>query len=90
MQIALCTIAVQKHAKMTLIVVIKNATQTPINVGWIPTVLIGPIVVKILRAIKGRETVIITLIVRGHYFYVALTTVQVKQQEWTAARKGTE
>ena len=75
------------HAAMILIAWTKNATPTAISVGWIPTALIGPIVVKILHAIKGREIVIFTLIVKEH-FSAALTIVQVDQLEWTAALVG--
>ena len=78
---------VHLHAIMTLIAPIKNATLTPINADWIPTALIGPIVVKIIRAIKGREIVTIILIVKEH-FSAALTIVQVDQLEWTAAQVG--
>ena len=72
---------------MTLIAPIKNVTLTPIYAGWIPTALIGPIVVKIFCAIKGREIVMFTLIVKEH-FSAVLTIVQVDQLEWTAALVG--
>ena len=70
---------------MILIVLIKNATQTPIIVGWIPTVLIGQIAPRIPHVLMEREIVTITLIVKEH-FSVAMTIVQVDQQEWTAAQ----
>ena len=72
---------------MTLIASTKNAALTKINVDWIPTALIGPIVVTILHAIEVKEIVTITLIVMEH-FSAAVTIVQVDQLEWTAAQVG--
>ena len=66
---------------MTLIALTKNATMTSINVDWIPTAPIGPIAARIHLVLMGREIVIITLIVKEH-FSVAMTIVQVDQQEW--------
>ena len=45
---------------------------------------LGPSAVRIPHVLMVREIVIITLIVKEH-FSVAMTTVQVDRQEWTAA-----
>ena len=70
---------------MTLTALTKNATLTSINVDWIPTAPTGPSAARIHNVMMGREIVIITRIVREHFF-VAMTTVQVDQQEWTAVQ----
>ena len=70
---------------MTMIVLIKNATQTPINVGWIPIALIGQIVARILHAMKGRVTVISMLIVKADC-YVVLKIAAENQYIWTAVQ----
>ena len=70
---------------MTLTALTKNVTLTSINVDWIPTALIGQIAARIHLVLMGREIVIITLIVMEP-FSVAMTIVQVDQQEWTAVQ----
>ena len=70
---------------MTLSALIKSATLTSINAALIPTALIGPSAVRLHLVLTGREIVIITRIVMED-FSVALTIVQVDQQEWTAAQ----
>ena len=61
------------------------------DVDWIPTALIGPSATRILHVLMGKETAMMTLIVREHYS-VAMTIVQMatNQQEWTAVRKVSE
>ena len=48
---------------------------------WIPIALIGLIAARKHHVLMEKEIVIITLIVREH-FYVAMTIVQVDQQVW--------
>ena len=45
---------------------------------------LGPSAVKAHPVLMGREIVMVILIVKEH-FSVAMTTVQVDRQEWTAA-----
>ena len=85
MLIVLCDTVAQRLATMTLTALTKNATLTSINVDWIPTAPIGPIAARIHLVLMGREIVIITLIVREHFF-AAMTIAQVEQEEWTAAQ----
>ena len=85
MLIVLCDTVAQRLATMTLTVLTKNATLTSINVDWIPTAPIGQSAARIHLVLMGREIVIITRIVREH-FSVAMTIVQVDQQEWTAVQ----
>ena len=85
MLIVLCDTVAQRLATMTLTALTKNATLTSINVDWIPTAPIGQSATRIHHVLMGREIVIITWIVREH-FSVAMTIVQVDQQEWTAVQ----
>ena len=71
---------------MTLSALIKNAILTLINADWTPTALIGQSAARIPLVPMGREIVIITPIVRDHYF-VAMTIVRMDQLEWTAVKR---
>ena len=71
---------------MTLIAQqVENAILNTINAVWTLTLLIGQDAARVHLVLMGREIVIITRIVREH-FSVAMTIVQVDQQEWTAAQ----
>ena len=78
-------IVVLDYAIMILIAWTKSATQTPINVAWIPIALIGPIAVNILYAIKRRVIVINMLSVKENYC-VVLTIALLDQHIWTAVQ----
>ena len=68
---------------MTLPVLIKNATLTPINVAWILTALIGPSAARSHHVLMERVTVMIILSVKVHLL-AAVTTVEVNRKAWTA------
>ena len=69
---------------MTLTVLIRNAMWTSINVDWTPSAQHGPTAARPHLVLVEREIVISTQIVKEHCS-VAMTIVQVDQQEWTAA-----
>ena len=72
--IAPCGTVVHENVIMILTASIKNATKNTVNVDLIPTVLIGPSAARIYHVLMGKETVIITLIVKEH-FSVGMTIV---------------
>ena len=73
-------IAAQEHATMTLTVLVKYATT--ISGVWAQ---IGPAAARSHHALKERGTVIIIWTVKA-YYCVAMTTVQLDLQGWTAAQ----